>query len=356
MADGSAGAVFTMTNSADPNLGNEVVAFHRLSDGTLSVAGFFPTGDLGSGPAPTSTVFGVPIPATADALGTSNSLLLSEPDGDEGRLLFAVNGGSDSVTCFEVDSDGDGPILSAPTTVSSRGVFPASLAFRGDGGGGVLYVLNAGGDGNVAGFRVASDCRLRTIAGTPRSLAGLINDPPFPDPAPNEVLTTPDDIGFTPDGSKLVVAIKGGPDGAGGGFEGGVVVFDVNSSGSLSGQAPTVTEFSGADNTAGPFSFAFDENGVMVLNHSNSFTVASYRVESSGDLTQLDGPVPISNLQDGSILAFGGFNCWLVIFDGIAYIMTFGDIPATSGGLPNGPGVISALTIGSDGSLDFLDT
>ena len=217
-------------------------------------------------------------------------------------------------------------------------------------------MLNSGGNGNVAGFEVSDDCDLEPIRGGRRSLRRLIDDPPFADPEPNEVLTTAADIGFTPDGSKLIVAIKGGPDGQGGGFEGGIVVFGVRNSGALRAGAPTVTEFSTETATAGPFSFEFDDNGVMVLNHANSFTVASFRVENSGALTQLDDPLPISNLQDGSVLAFGGFNCWIVIHNGIAYIMTFGDIPATSGGLPDGPGVISAVIIGADGSLDLLPT
>jgi len=349
LADRLAGTVFTMTNGTDPVLGNQIVAFHRLDDGTLSVAGFFPTGGLGSGPAPTSTVFGVPVPANADGLGSQGSLLLSEPRDDGARLLFAVNAGSDSISCFRVEADDSGAVLSLPTTVSSGGLFPVSLALRPNSDQDVLFVLNAGANGNVTAFRVSDDCALDLIVR--RSLTGLIDDPPFNDPEPNEVLTTPADIGFTPDGSKLIVAIKGGPDGQGGGFEGGIVVF----SGALR-NAPTVTEFSGEDLTAGPFSFEFDDNGIMVLNHANSFTVASFRVEDSGALTQLDDPLPISNLQDGSVLAFGGFNCWIVIHNGIAYIMTFGDIPATSGGLPDGPGVISAVTIGADGSLDLLPT
>ena len=94
-----------MTNGTDPALGNQVVAFHRLDDGTLSVAGFFPTGEFGSGPAPTSTVFGVPVPANADGLGSQGSLLLSEPRADGARLLFAVNAGSDSISCFRVEAD-----------------------------------------------------------------------------------------------------------------------------------------------------------------------------------------------------------------------------------------------------------
>ena len=105
LADRLAGTVFTMTNGTDPALGNQIVAFHRLDDGTLSVAGFFPTEDLGSGPAPTSTVFGVPVPANADGLGSQGALLLSEPRDDGARRLFAVNAGGDLISCFRVEAD-----------------------------------------------------------------------------------------------------------------------------------------------------------------------------------------------------------------------------------------------------------
>src|SRR5689334_10131074 len=66
------GAVFTMSNSAVR--GNEIVAYNRGQNGSLKQAGVFPTGSLGAGPSPTSTVFGVPIPATADSLGSQRSL------------------------------------------------------------------------------------------------------------------------------------------------------------------------------------------------------------------------------------------------------------------------------------------
>jgi hypothetical protein len=115
-----------------------------------------------------------------------------------------------------------------------------------------------------------------------------------------------------------------------------------------------VTEFSNAEKTAGPFGFAFAENGDLVLNHGSSFTVASYRIEASGALTRRGGPVQLSSLRDGSVLAFGAFNCWVVRRGNVVYVMSFGDIPATSGGLPDGPGVISAQRVGDDGSLALL--
>src|SRR5215212_9533893 len=94
------GAVFTMTNSAVR--GNEIVAYERAANGSLRLLGAFATGGQGSGPAPTTTIFGAPVPATADGLGSQGSLRLSA----DNRFLFAVNAGSDSVTCFRVNADG----------------------------------------------------------------------------------------------------------------------------------------------------------------------------------------------------------------------------------------------------------
>jgi 6-phosphogluconolactonase len=136
LAKDLAGAVFTMTNSA---IGyNQIVAYGRQEDGSLSLTYVVPTGGLGSGPAPTSTVFGTPVPVTADGLGSQGSLILSA----DRRLLLAANAGSDSISCLRVDTKD----LRA-RTVSSGGVFPVSLTFRArpGGAGGVLYVLNAGG-------------------------------------------------------------------------------------------------------------------------------------------------------------------------------------------------------------------
>jgi hypothetical protein len=347
------GAVFTMTNTAVG--ANEVVAFERRANGSLRPIGRFPTGGRGSGPAPTSSVFGAPIAATADGLGSQDSLILS----DDNRLLFAVNGGSDSVACFRVNADGPGPLLSAARTAASGGVFPVSLTFRGDGRrGGLLFVLNSGEEGNITGFRVGADCSLRRVGGGQSGpLSGLVEDPPFPDPEPNEVLTTPGQVGFTPDGRRLVVTFKGGPvEGAEGLPTGDMAVFRVDpATGRLVGD-PTVTAFAGRAGQAGPFSFTFDADGRVVVNLANSFSVASYEIARSGELELAGGPVPISGLGDGSLLAFGGFNCWIVRRGNTLYVMTFGDIPATNGGLPDGPGVISALRVGDDGSLRLLRT
>ena len=78
-----AGAVYTLGNAA---AGNAVLAFDRAADGRLTPAGTFPTGGLGSGA----------------GLGSQGALALAEG----GRLLFAVNAGSDDVSVLRVGADG----------------------------------------------------------------------------------------------------------------------------------------------------------------------------------------------------------------------------------------------------------
>jgi 6-phosphogluconolactonase len=126
---GSAGAVFTQTNGA---AGNAVVAFARASDGSLTFAGAFSTGGNGIG-------------GTTDPLASQYSLIL---DGEDAKLLFVVNAGSNSISTFRVN----GANLSLVGTTASGGTLPASLAVARH----TLYALNAGSN-TIAGFDVAED-------------------------------------------------------------------------------------------------------------------------------------------------------------------------------------------------------
>ena len=87
-----AGMVYAMTNAA---AGNEVIAFRRANDGTLTRMNAYPTGGKGTGTMKVS-------PATPqngiDPLTSQGSLSFSR----DGRFLFAVNAGSDSITSFRV--------------------------------------------------------------------------------------------------------------------------------------------------------------------------------------------------------------------------------------------------------------
>ncbi len=135
-ASGNAnGAVFTLTNAA---AGNEVLMYNRSSDGSLAFDGAYATGGLGSGA----------------GLGSQTALVLTENN----RWLFAVNAGSNEISAFAVRRDG----LKLVDVVDSGGELPVSLTVHKD----LLYVLNAGGSGNISGFSIGKRGSLTPLAGS----------------------------------------------------------------------------------------------------------------------------------------------------------------------------------------------
>jgi DNA-binding beta-propeller fold protein YncE len=188
--------VFVQTNQPT---GNQIVVYDRAEDGTLSEAGRYGTGGLG----------GTAVGAPSDRLASQGSLVYDHGN----RLLFAVNAGSDTVSVFRVDGD----LLVLEQVLPSGGGFPASIAVHRD----LLYVLNAGDTGVLQGFRIAG-AMLQPLAGSARSL-GLANaDPPG-------FLTSPGQVGFTPDGEQLIATTKAS------GSQ--IQVFDVGPDGLLSATA-----------------------------------------------------------------------------------------------------------------------
>jgi hypothetical protein len=137
-------AVFVQTDRA---AGNQVLAYHRAWDGTLTNIASYATGGNGA------TAQG----ATADPLASQGSLVTA----DDGHVLLAVNAGSDTVSVFGVD----GTQLTLRQTIASDGDFPASIAVHDN----LVYVLNAGGQGSVAGFRLHHG-RLHALSGSSRTL------------------------------------------------------------------------------------------------------------------------------------------------------------------------------------------
>src|SRR6266850_6942887 len=157
-------AVYTITNQV---AGNAVAVFARAADGTLTPAGSFATGGTGTGA----------------GLGSQGAVTLS----DDGRLLFAVNAGSNDVSVFQV-----GPQeLSLLSRTPSGGTLPISVTVSRN----VVYVLNTGGAGNISGFTVGSTGGLTPIAGSTKSLS--------------TAAAGPAEVSFSPDGRELVVTEKG---------------------------------------------------------------------------------------------------------------------------------------------------
>jgi 6-phosphogluconolactonase (cycloisomerase 2 family) len=120
------GIVYVGANDPRPGR-NAVLAYRRDEDGQLTLLGSYPTG--GTGFANPSNEVG---PDDSDQNVVVNA---------EATLLFAVNGGSDSIAAFGIGDDGSlTPVPGSP--VASGGVQPVSLGLADD----HLYVVNKSHD------------------------------------------------------------------------------------------------------------------------------------------------------------------------------------------------------------------
>ncbi len=295
----AAGHVFAMTNASDHN---QVVVYDRGEDGLLTLRDVVATEGAGSG--------GKSPLDPGDALGAQSPLLLS----DDGRWLFAVNAGSDEISVFRVC----GGRLELTDVVKSGGDFPASLAYR----DGLLYVLNAGGEGNITGFHLGRTGRLRPISRSTRSLDVGGNSPPY-------FLVSPAQLGFDPSGSFLVLTIKGSNE---------IRVFPMLSDGRPSA-APVLNTSSGT----APFGFDFDPYGNLLVVEpfgvkppmtGEAGAVTSYELQHDGTLVPLYESVP--NGQTAS--------CWLAAAESLPYAYVTNNASAT----------VTGYAVDADGGLTLL--
>ena len=244
-AFGSGGASHAVFVQTDNTSGNQVVAYHRASDGTLSPAGTYATGGLG----------GVLAGSVVDHLASQGSLSYDPWH----ALLYAVNAGSDTVSVFAVHGDR----LALRQVLSSGGSFPVSVAVHGD----LVYVLNALGGGRLAGYRVLGG-GLVPIPGSGRALG--LNPTASP-----QYTNTPGQVAFTPDGSQLIVTTKAnGND---------IDVFGVRFDGGLSA-APVVNSEPGTV----PFAISFDLYGHLLIAEAGTNALATFALAPSGTVSLVD--------------------------------------------------------------------
>lgn len=287
--------VFVMTNAAD---GNAVVAYDRAEDGSLSYAGTFATGGLG---APTRPV---------NPLGSQGSLVLS----GNGKFLFAVNAGSNEISMFRVGHDG----LTLADVVDSGGDFPTSLAVYDD----LLYVLNAGGDGNIAGFDVGSRGELVPIEGSIRALGLGGTTPP-------STGATPGQIGFDPYGGVLVVAGKGSNQ---------IHVFSMNDD-----RRPGAASVTSSSRGLVPFDFAFDRRGHLIVAEVGGDGVPAVGDTSVVSSYQIHGDGRLGVISD-KVETFQRATCWIAGSAGSRYVYTAN----------TGSNTVSALQVDAHGGLTLV--
>jgi 6-phosphogluconolactonase (cycloisomerase 2 family) len=282
----ASGAVFVQTDAAS---GNQIEAYSRAADGALTLVRGYPTGGLG----------GALTGSVVDHLASQSSLVYDQAH----QLLYAVNAGSNTVSVFAVDGTG----LTLRQTVSSGGTFPVSVAAHGN----TVYVLNAENGGAIQGYRVAGG-RLVLEQGWNRQL-GLDDD------ATPQFTHTPGQVGFTADGSQLLVTTKAaGND---------VYVYNVGWNGAVS-TSVTINTLSGDV----PFSFVDTGAHQIALVEAGPSAVVTDRVNSDGTLTQL-----------ASYATGQAATCWIARTpDGLLYASNAGSADETG------------LSLGSNGALTGL--
>ncbi|MFE7765962.1 lactonase family protein [Streptomyces sp. NPDC057438] len=239
-------AVFVQGNELD---GNTIHVFARGDDGKLSPSGAYATGGKG----------GDQVDAPTDSLASQGSLVYDDTSG----MLLAVNAGSNTVTSFRVE----GRKLTDRKVVGSGGEFPASVAVYGN----VAYVMNAGGEGSVQGFKITGR-GLKPLAGSHRSL-GLDNEdiPLFS--------SSPGEVEFTPDGRNLVVTTKSNNT---------VEVFPMRRNGLPAVAEPVINKSAGGV----PFAISFDKAGKrMLVAEAEKSTVTTYKVRRDGKLKVVQEPL-----------------------------------------------------------------
>ena len=261
------GAVFTQTNASERN---ELVAFVREADGSLTPTGQFDTGGMGTGA----------------GLAAQGAIA------HEGRWLFVVNAGSNDVSTFDLASHPPALV----SRVASGGTMPVSVTVH----GGLLYVLDAGGTGEIAGFRVDIQGQLHPIAVLPLS-------------GPN---VAPTEVAFAPDGDTLVVTEKGTNQ---------IDTYYVDASGLAHG--PTVRPSNGP----APFGFDFTPATELVISEAANSAASAYALRREVHLESISASV--ANGQSAA--------CWLVTSVDGQHAFT-----ANAGN-----GTLSSYRIGDDGRL-----
>lgn len=269
------GKIFISTNSP---AGNAVLVYARRVAGPAVLLGSVPTGGQGTG----------------GGLGSQGAVTLSR----NGRWLFVVNAASNTVSTFEIRGTG----LELRSVVDSGGLMPTSVTEH----DGRVYVLNAAGSGNVAGFR--------NDRGTLRPLAGAVGA------LSANTGTAPGQVGLSDDGDVLVVTERA---------TGRLTTFSVAEDGAL--EHRTVSSSSGAV----PFGFAFTKRDVLIVSEAAASTVSSYRFDR-------DSVVP--QLLTASLATTQGAACWIAVTPNGRF--AFSANAATSS--------VSSFAVAADGRLSLV--
>ena len=186
------------------------------------------------------------------------------------------------------------------------GGFPVSVAVR----GGLVYVLNALNGGSVQGFAAYGDFLL-PLQGSNRPLG--LN--PFATP---QFTTTPGQVAFSPDGSKLIVTTKANTN--------AIDVFPIGRGG-----YPSFVPVVNVEPGTVPFAVSFDGAGNLVVAEAGTNALATYSLHADGTVSLLH-----------RVLTGQSATCWVAPAGSFFYASNAGS------------GSLSGFASGAGGSLLLL--
>jgi 6-phosphogluconolactonase len=273
--------VYTLSNQV---AGNAVLAYERLADGSLAYSDTYATNGTGTG----------------TGLGNQGALTLT----DDNDILLAVNAGSNSISSFKVTGNG----LQLKSTISSGGTRPVSITQHGR----FVYVLNAGDNGNISGFRLNNNGQLNALASSARPLSSTASGAA--------------QISFTKEGDVLVITEKA---------TNKIITYTVNEWG-MAGVMHSITS-----STPTPFGFYALDNGNIFVSEAaggaaGASKLSSYHVSHNGNIS----------LITGSVGANQSAACWVVVTkdERFAYTTNTASNTLTNFNINNGNGNISVNT------------
>jgi 6-phosphogluconolactonase len=312
-------AFYTQSNNP---AGNTVIAFRRAANGMITQSKVVNTGGKGAKATPP---FGFPI---ADGSGSVDLT-------PNGKLLFVVNAGDNSVSSFQITASGPKLV----SHVSSHGKLPISLTSSGD----LLYVVNET-SANIFGWRFSSTGKLTPIAGSDQKLTAVT-----PKGKKDKVGVTAG-IGFADNGRVLAVTERGLPR-----HYGEIDTFVVKSNGSAGPSHAFATP--GIANV-----FGFSATGqYLLVSNAGYVATASGVTPNPADFTQFTGSAATYKVSTTGTLKLvkntptnGRAACWLVVTKNgktafVTNTLSSGIPPA--GGPTSGAGAVSSLSVAGNGKM-----
>jgi 6-phosphogluconolactonase (cycloisomerase 2 family) len=219
----------------------------------------------------------------------------------DGQHLLVTNAASDDLSVFSVAADGSIELRDRVHT----GATPKSVAER----DGLVVVLNTGTPG-LASFRLDEDGGISPVQGGDQALTESDADPA--------------QVGFSPDGSMIVITERGTDS---------IVTYKVAADGTFGASRSIVSQ------GPTPYGFAFTSDGTLVVTEAfgaqkGAAAASSYAIED-GSLA-----VRTSSVGNGRSEI-----CWAVVTpdDRFAFTTNFAD------------GAVSCFAIAADGSLSLED-